>query len=168
MNKLIVYPLMILVGLFMFNAIYSLQPMPISSVSSSTNQTYPSNMTVTWNYTHSSSRRGKTLLGSLVYHGNGGVTTFGINYGLGILLVLGTLLAVGIAIGIRIFGSGLSETAQQITYKTTVYLVFWGFFSPTALGLLVAIPFFGWLIYAVLTVFYALGIVDSIGGTHPT
>lgn len=77
----------------------------------------------------------------------------------GILAIILTVSVIASLIGINVLGSGLSETTVKILYNTIFFYGIWGIFSVYALESLNILPIgSGWIIYAVLTGFYSLGI----------
>lgn len=83
---------------------------------------------------------------------------FGTSLGL-IAIVISLCIAVAI-IGIRIAGSGESETAQKVIIISSAFIALWSIFSILSLNLLVLIPYgFGAILYFGLTLSYVIGIV---------
>jgi len=67
-------------------------------------------------------------------------------------------IAVAIAlIGIRILGSGLSEKSVHIISTAILYTAFWGTLSLFSYDLFGEIPIFGAALYILLTILYAGG-----------
>ncbi len=87
----------------------------------------------------------------------------------GLLALLIGFVAIGVTIGISILGSGLSESSQNILYKSIVYYAIWGIFSVFAYNMGVIgisnIPTFGSLIYLFMTIVYTVGVQQQIN-TH--
>jgi len=75
-------------------------------------------------------------------------------------------LWVGIALvfGIQIFGTGLSDDASRIATMITIYTAIWTILSTLVIPLIFAIEVFGAIIYVVLTIAYAVGVIQKIGG----
>ena len=82
-----------------------------------------------------------------------------------IAIVIG-VTALILVVGLHILGSGVSDLSVDAIYKSTAYFAVWGVFSAIAYGLIVQLPLnFGLYLYLILTIMYALGIVNSVG--HP-
>ncbi len=64
-------------------------------------------------------------------------------------------------IGIRLFGSGLSDQTVRITTLVIVYSSIWTLLSIPAFPLITSIEIFGPLIYIVLTIGYAVGVIQN-------
>lgn len=81
-----------------------------------------------------------------------------------IVIALSGILAV---VGIRVVGSGISETSVMIIYKTIFFYVLWGVCSVFALdnreGLLSIPNNIGLYLWFGFTLFYSIGIVQSVG-----
>lgn len=73
-----------------------------------------------------------------------------------IALILGS----GVAFGVSVVGSGLSEFAQRSLFVSILYGTFWAFLSVTTYETLVvgALGIFGSLIYFALTITYIIGL----------
>lgn len=70
-------------------------------------------------------------------------------------------------IGVRILGSGLSDTTVMIINRAVAYSIIWTLLSTTTFAYLFGIPTFGSLIYTALSLFYGIGVfieIASIGG----
>lgn len=104
---------------------------------------------------------------------NGTTTTFDIvlddvNFGLdpitgGIALII-ALSVVGALIGIQFVGSGLNDSSVRIIMLAIFYGGLWAILSLLAYNLIVAIEVFGGMIYLVLTILYAVGVVQLYFG----
>lgn len=86
------------------------------------------------------------------------------NATMGLLAFVIGLSAVGVGVGVQIFGSGLSDTSVKIMYYSTVYFAIWGVFSALSYVSITSIPVFGSLCWLVLTLIYAIGVFSSVGG----
>lgn len=72
-----------------------------------------------------------------------------------IVLILGS----GVAFGVSVIGSGLSEFAQRALFVSLLYGTFWAFLSITTYDVLMngVLDIFGTLIYFMLTITYIIG-----------
>lgn len=80
-----------------------------------------------------------------------------------IALIIG-LVSVSVIAGIRILDSGLSEHSVKLIYNATVYYGLWGVFSSLSFTLFLLIPIFGALIWLGLTLIYSLGFFETTWG----
>lgn len=64
-------------------------------------------------------------------------------------------------VGIKLFGSGLSDQTVRITTLVIVYSSIWTLLSIPAFPLITSIEVFGPLIYIVMTIGYAVGVVNN-------
>lgn len=104
---------------------------------------------------------------------NGSTTTFEIpignqTFGLdpmtaGISMII-TFVAIGGALGISIFGSGLNTESIKIIMLGIFYISLWTLLSLLASNLIIAIEGFGLMIYLTLTILYALGVISKYFG----
>lgn len=99
---------------------------------------------------------------TLVFPGSS-VGHFDIATSLGLIGVVGVLMAVGAVIGAHFLGSGESDISIGMILKSTGFLMLWGIFSILAMNILTQIPEIGVFLYFGLTGCYVIGIVDSIG-----
>lgn len=89
----------------------------------------------------------------------------------GIIAIIIALMAVGAIAGIRVLGSGISDTSVKIIYNSVLFYAIWGILSVFTLnGLdadgLLSIPFgVGIWIWFIMTLLYSLGIVQQINST---
>jgi len=72
------------------------------------------------------------------------------------------IAAIGVAAGIGILGSGLSETSVNLLYKSIFYGVVWGILSIFPAGLIFQIELFGPIIYITLTIVYVIVVIMVI------
>lgn len=89
--------------------------------------------------------------------------TFEISSSLGLIALVGVLIAFATLAGLKFMGFGLGELAQSAVFKGTAYIAVWGVFSLLALTLITSIPVFGPVFYLFLTILYALGVINQIG-----
>lgn len=101
------------------------------------------------------------------YEGTGGgLFNFNLFSGDGLLITLIALSAAGIIAGIGLFGSGLSDTSQQILLKSVGFLGLWGALSIFAKGLIIDdTGIFGILIYFGLTIMFGIGFLIDVTGS---
>lgn len=87
----------------------------------------------------------------------------------GMLALLIGFIALGTALGITIFGTGLSDSSQNVIYKSVFFFAIWGIFSALGCGFngvgLFSIPVFGSVLYIVITLCYVVGVQSQIN-TH--
>jgi len=85
--------------------------------------------------------------------------------------IIGTTLAAVIIaaafIGVKVLGSGFSDTSVAMFNLIIVYALTWAILSSVTYAFLWQIPVFGILIYATLSILYAFGVflqASQIGG----
>lgn len=66
------------------------------------------------------------------------------------------IAAIGVAVGITVLASGLSEASVNLLYKSIFYGVVWALLSVFPAGLIFSIPLFGPLFYITLTIVYVV------------
>ena len=88
--------------------------------------------------------------------------TFGIDSLTGALSVIIILITVATIVGIQVLGSGISEQSVRTIIIVVGYAGIWGLFSVLAINLILSIELFGLLIYLLLTILYAIGVMDKI------
>ena len=76
-----------------------------------------------------------------------------------IIILIGLLCCL---IGIRILGSGLSETSVRFLTTSIFYTGVWSLFSVLSYDLIISIEVFGLLLYITLTIIYVLGVVQKL------
>lgn len=76
-----------------------------------------------------------------------------------IIMVVG-LLALGL--GIRVLGSGLSETSVKTLVGGIAYTGIWMVLSIMSMPLILNIETFGTIIYVILTIGYVLGVIQKL------
>lgn len=87
---------------------------------------------------------------------------------IGLIVIIVSAIVLGL-IGIKVLGSGLSDTSVKIIWNGLVYYGLWGIFSVFGVDALTSIPIFGLFTWFLLTFIYTLGIfqnmnVSSSGG----
>lgn len=90
------------------------------------------------------------------------INVSGIQAGLAILIAG---ISVGIASGIRVFGSGLSDTAQKLIFMTAVYYGIWALFSVFAWSLLEDLAIFGSILWIMMTIIFTIGFAQDFNGS---
>lgn len=80
------------------------------------------------------------------------------------LSILVAAIAIGTAIGIRVLGSGMSETSQEIIFKGTFFSAMWVIMSIIAQPLITEVTFFGSVFYIGISLMFLIGFVMSIRG----
>lgn len=82
---------------------------------------------------------------------------------LGVGILLG-LIAIASLFGLRILGSGLSDESVRVIVFVTVYGGIWMLLSLLAWNLITQIEIFGYFIYAILSICYAVGCIQKFYG----
>ena len=90
--------------------------------------------------------------------------TFSIDPIAGMVASLAGWVAIAVAFGIRAFGTGLSDESARIATLITIYSAIWTILSTLVIPLMFAIEVFGAVIYVVLTIAYAVGVIQKITG----
>lgn len=72
------------------------------------------------------------------------------------------IAAIGVAAGITVVATGLSEASVNLLYKSIFYGVVWGLLSVFPSGLMFSIPLFGGLAYITLTIVYVVAVLMVI------
>lgn len=88
--------------------------------------------------------------------------TIGIDSITGALAIIIALIAIAVLIGAKILGSGLSEQSVRSILIIVGYGSLWGFFSILSMNLIIAIQIFGIIIYVLLTIMYAIGVMSKL------
>lgn len=89
---------------------------------------------------------------------------FGLDMTTGLIILIITMVVIGTIAGIRVLGSGLSNFAVTLVYKSAVYYGLWGMFSAFSLTAFMTIPVFGVFIWFLLTLVYTLGFFQTLNG----
>jgi hypothetical protein len=89
---------------------------------------------------------------------------FGIDPLQGAIVWIIVIVTIGVAVGIQVLGSGLSDRSVHLLFMGTFYISIWTILSILAMNLIIAIEIYGTVIYLTLTILYAIGSVMSIGG----
>ena len=90
--------------------------------------------------------------------------SFGLDPITGGIVLIVTVATLGALIGIRILGSGLSENSVKILMVAAFYAGLWSLLSVISINLIFAIEGFGPLIYMILTLLYAVGVISKFFG----
>ena len=117
--------------------------------------------------------------GSSIEYGNAGNLTIGgnttsietlaVSVGMssviasGVLTLLVTSVALAVALGITVLGSGLNSVSIMAAFKMASLMGLWALFSLLAVVMFMEIPLFGLPLYFLLTLFYTVGVVGTIG-----
>lgn len=83
----------------------------------------------------------------------------------GFLALIAVLMAAALIVGIKVLGSGLTETSVSTLIKGGALIALWAVCSAGSMVAIDAIPVFGMILYFCLTASYTLGIVNVIGHT---
>lgn len=161
MNKLILYPLLVMVVCSILTQALKATPIGFDSTQQTVvNPTVdPNDLTFRekWAINHTGQTSGYS------------VPTIGLLGIDGFLALLIVFVAIGAIAGIHFLGSGLSDSSINIIYKSAFYYTLWGVFSVLGLGVgdygLSSIPIFGTVIYIVFTLMYIIGVQSQIN-TH--
>lgn len=105
------------------------------------------------------------ILGATFTTYNAG-TSYGVNVGIneitGALAVVIALVALAVVVGIQVLGSGISEQSVKTIITVIGYASLWGVFSILSSNLIISIELFGLIIYLILTIIYAIGVMNKI------
>lgn len=150
MSKMfIIVPISILILLSSIYALYNIQPL-----SNTANITFNSSDII----------KNPTIDGTTTgYEETGQTFSVTVTETLGIMAIIAVIEAIAVIAGIQVLGSGLNETSTMIIYKSAGLTILWSIFSVTSLQVLLLIPFsLGLLLWLFLTLFYAVGIINSV------
>lgn len=79
------------------------------------------------------------------------------------IVVIGAIMAVGSIVGLKIFGSGESETSVDLLLKGTFFITIWGILTAMAYPLILEAGFWLFLIYFGIALIYTVGVILTIG-----
>lgn len=97
------------------------------------------------------------------YTASGGYgVPIGIDAITGALAIIIALVAIAAVVGIQVLGSGISEQSVKTIITVVGYASIWGIFSILSINLINAIEIFGHIIYLVLTIIYAIGVMNKL------
>ena len=80
------------------------------------------------------------------------------------LAMITAIVVIGAIITLQVVGTGLSENGTRLIMYSLFYIGLWTLLSLLAYPLIVSIEIFGALIYVVLTIMYAAGVMKSYFG----
>lgn len=91
--------------------------------------------------------------------------TMGIDEVEGAIVIIIVLIALVVLVGIQVVGSGLSDTSGKAVMTLVAYISVWGIFSTLSYDLIISIEAFGTIIYLILTIMYAVGVIQQLTGS---
>ena len=91
---------------------------------------------------------------------SGNIVYFFIDPTQGAIILITTIFIIGAVIGIQILGSGLNEASSRAFMYGIFYIGIWVILSVPSYPLIIGISLFGAIIYSVLTLFYAIGVIQ--------
>lgn len=105
---------------------------------------------------------------------NGSSTTYGtesytfeanFNQAEGLIVIIVASIALVVVLGITVLGSGMKEISVKTIYLSMVLYSIWLLLSVLGIEGISSIPFFGYITYFILTLFYSLGCIAEVSGT---
>lgn len=90
--------------------------------------------------------------------------SFNLDMTTGLIILIISMVIIGTVAGVRVLGSGLSNFAVQLLYKSAVYYGLWGMFSIFSITAFISIPTFGVFFWFILTLIYTLGFFQTLNG----
>jgi len=151
MNKMVMYPFIIMAVLALFNQFYYYSNNEVS-ISGEIAVVDPSTGEISENGT------------STEIQTSGTNVSFDLNVVTGFIALIIGVVILGTVIGITFVGSGISERAQKIIFNSVVCFGFWGIFSALTLTLIMLIPIFGLILWLAMTMVYTFGFFKQIDG----
>ena len=151
MNKMVMYPFIIMAVLALFNQFYYYSNNEVS-ISGEIAVVDPSTGEISENGT------------STEIQTSGTNVSFDLNVVTGFIALIIGVVILGTVIGITFVGSGISERAQKIIFNSVVCFGFWGIFSALTLTLIMLIPIFGLILWLAMTIVYTFGFFKQIDG----
>lgn len=119
--------------------------------------------------------QGITISNSTIINGStstilieGGNVIFNIdtsNLIVGGIALLGTVVGIALIAGIKILGSGLSDSSVKIVLIIWAFSGIWLTLTILAVNLIASIEIFGSIIYVMITIAYAVGVIRKVGGS---
>ena len=91
-------------------------------------------------------------------------TVFGLDPITGGLALITALGVLGGIIAIQVLGSGLSESGSRIIMVSVFYGGIWAILSIVSYPMIVSIKIFGLLLYMIMTILFAIGVVSKYFG----
>lgn len=151
MNKLILYPLIILMFVGAYYQLINSQSYVGFSMTSSA----------------SYSASGEQILGETtnVLTQEATYQIYGINVMTGFVIFITVFVIIGVLAGIKVLGSGLSTYSVMLIHKSAVYWGLWTIFSSFSLASFLSIPLFGAFMWFLLTLLYAVGFFQTLGSS---
>lgn len=96
----------------------------------------------------------------------GGVFNFDLFTGDGLLVVLFLIIIAGVLLGITVFGSGLSDMAQNLAFKGLFFFGTWAALVLFSADVITdGTGVYGILIYFGLTLMFGIGFVSDVSGS---
>jgi len=77
-----------------------------------------------------------------------------------VAILLGSFVAIAIALGIHVLGSGISGQSTSIVFICGISLGVWTMLSTLSISLFTAIPYFGLPIYFALSIMFIIGVAS--------
>lgn len=97
---------------------------------------------------------------------NGGIFNFNLFSGMGLLVTIVALSAVGIVAGIQLFGSGLSEFSQNMIVKSVGFIgLFIALMVFSSSVIMNGTGIYGILVNFGLTLMYGIGFIFDVSGS---
>lgn len=156
MNKLLLYPIILMFVLAGFNQIMAF-----------------SSTTTTLDLSHNSSQA-IDASGQIIENGTStqietasSSAVFDINMTVGLIALIIGLVVVGVIAGIKVLGSGLDSHSVKLIYNSAVYYGIWGIFSALAFTFFNEFPLgIGLFLWLGITIVYSFGFFETTwGGT---
>jgi len=83
---------------------------------------------------------------------------------MGAIVILTSIVVIAGTIGLKILGSGISESGHRTITICIIYAGLWTMLSVLASPLIFGISMIGGLLYALITLFYVIGVAKMIAG----
>lgn len=146
MNKLIIYPLLILFLIAGFSQLITISGFTESYESNATTVDVIANQTL--------NAEESELVQSVE------MSSYYITLTTGIVVLIAGFIALAF-IGTKVLGSGLGEHSVKIIWNLTAYYLVWAIFSALGLSAISSIPYFGFFSWLGLTLVYTLGVMNT-------
>ena len=101
---------------------------------------------------------------STTFETTGSDLLFGIDFLTGAITWIAVIIALVGVLGINIFGTGLNDWAVRVITIGVTYTAIWVIFSLYTSVLIFEIEIFGYLMYVIFTISYAIGVIEKITG----
>lgn len=153
MNKLITFPLLILMLIAGFCQVFNVGAIDLSHSSSLSVDSQGGTLAENESSTNVSTDSTNAI--------------FNIDMVTGLIVLIIALVVVGVIAGIRVLGSGLSEKSVTLIYNSAVYYGLWGIFSVLAFEAFESITIMGLglFLWLGLTLAYSLGFFETTWGS---